>query len=265
MRGVKRFAAASIGLSLVLAAACSQTSPGDPIERSPGPLIDERAGESPSPGMSEDAGGGEASDPATEQGLPRFEGGVFRIGPTLRDVLIGRNWTPGCPVAIHDLRVVHVSYWNFRGDVGTGPLVLHERVAKDVLWVFQRLFRAKFRIQKIKLAAKDRPITPEDYWNKSRRSVTASFNCRPATDGTTLSQHSYGWAVDINPLQNPYVRSDGTTLRHIAQPFKDRSLRRMGMIHDGDIVVRSFAAIGWEWGGHWHTLKDYMHFSLTGR
>jgi hypothetical protein len=265
MGGVKRFAAASIGLSLVLAAACSQTLTRDRTERSPEPFIDERASESPAPGASDDAGAEETSDPAKEQGRPRFEGGVFRIGPTLRDVLIGRNWTPGCPVAIHDLRVLRVSYWNFRGGVGTGPLVLHERVARDVLWVFQRLFRAKFRIQDIELAAKDRPITRKDYWDKTRRSVTASFNCRPATDSTTLSQHSYGWAVDINPLQNPYVRSDGSTLRHIAQEFKDRSLQRMGMIHDGDVVVRSFAAIGWEWGGNWHTLNDYMHFSLTGR
>ena len=261
---MKRFVAASIGLSLVLAAACSQTSAADPTERSPEPLIDERASEGPAAGMSEDAGDEETTDPA-EQSPPRFRRGVFQVGPTLRGVLIGRNWTPGCPVAIHDLRVVNVSYWNFRGGVGTGPLVLHERVARDVLWVFQRLFRARFRIQDIELAAKDRPITREDYWDKSRRSVTASFNCRPATDSTTLSQHSYGWAIDINPLQNPYVRSDGSTLRHIAQEFKDRSQQRMGMIHDGDIVVRSFAAIGWEWGGHWHTLKDYMHFSLTGR
>jgi hypothetical protein len=264
MGGVKRCAAASIGLSLVLAAACSQTLADDSTERSPEPFIDERASESPASDMSEDAGGEEASDPA-ERSRQRFEGGVFRIGPTLRDVLIGRNWTPGCPVAIDDLRVVRVTYWNFRGGVGTGPLVLHERVARDVLWVFQRLFRARFRIQDIELAAKDRPITRKDYWNESRRSVTASFNCRPATDSTSLSQHSYGWAIDINPLQNPYVRSDGSTLRRIAQEFKDRSSQRIGMIHDGDVVVRSFAAIGWEWGGHWHTLKDYMHFSLTGR
>jgi D-alanyl-D-alanine carboxypeptidase len=196
---------------------------------------------------------------------PVFRGGVRRIGHELRDVLIGRNWTPGCPVPLKDLRLVEVSYWDFEGVVRTGPLVLNERVAKDILWVFKRLFRARFPIQEIHLAAKDRPITPEDYWDRSRRSVTASFNCRPATGSTSLSHHSYGWAIDINPLQNPYVRGDGTVLRHIAKPFRDRSLRRKGMIHDGDIVVRSFARIGWEWGGHWNTLKDYMHFSLTGR
>ena len=206
----------------------------------------------------------EGPDQAMEV-TPRFEGGVFAIGPGLRERLTGRNWRPGCPVPLEDLRLVRVSYWNFDGDVRTGPLVLNERVASDVLWVFRRLFRTRFPIEEIKLAAKDRPITPEDYWDRSRRSVTASFNCRPATGSTTLSQHSYGWAIDINPLQNPYVRNDGSVLRFIAKPFRNRSLDVKGMIHDGDIVVRSFAAIGWEWGGHWHTLKVYMHFSLTGR
>ena len=164
---------------------------------------------------------------------PVFGGGVSRIDPELREVLTGRNWKPGCPVPLEDLRLVRVSYWNFEGEVAQGPLVLHERVASDVLWVFRRLFRAKFPIQEIKLAAKDRPITPKDYWDRTRRSVTASFNCRPATGSTTLSQHSYGWAIDINPLQNPYVRNDGSVLRHIAKPFRNRSLQRKGMIHDG--------------------------------
>jgi hypothetical protein len=262
-----RFVAVSIALALLLAAACSQAPVIGPSVAS-GEPTNQAPTETRSPGTRLDKGEGDGSDTDTDAdaGSPPFEGGVFRIASTLRNVLIGRNWKPGCPVPIHDLRVVRVSYWNFRGRVRTGPLVLNERVANDVLWVFRQLFRARFRIQEIRLAAKDRPLTPKDYWNKSRRSVTASFNCRPATGSTTvLSEHSYGWAIDINPLQNPYVRNDGTTLRQIAQRFRDRSRQLKGMIHEGDIVVRSFAAIGWEWGGHWHTLKDYMHFSLTGR
>ena len=54
-------------------------------------------------------------------------------------------------------------------------------------------------------------------------------------------------------------------LRRAAKPYVDRSLGEPGMIEPGDVVVRSFATIGWEWGGDWVTLKDYMHFSLTGR
>ena len=196
---------------------------------------------------------------------PRFEGGVSRIGPFLRERLVGRNWHPGCPVGVDDLRHVRVSYWDFKGHVRTGPLIVHEMAARDVLGVFRRLFRAEFAIHRIKLPPRYRPPRPGDYWN-STRNRTAAFNCRPATGNPgSLSHHSYGWAIDINPLQNPYVASDGSVLRRAAKPYTDRTLREPGMVHPGDVVVRSFARIGWEWGGDWVTLKDYMHFSLTGR
>jgi hypothetical protein len=199
------------------------------------------------------------------QAAPRFEGGVTRIGPFLQARLVGRNWHPGCPVGVEDLRHVEVSYFDFKGHVRTGPLIVHEMAADDVLWVFRRLFDAGFAIHRIKLPPRYRAPRPGDYWN-STRNRTAAFNCRPATGNPgSLSHHSYGWAIDINPLQNPYVAPDGSVLRRAAKPYIDRSLHEPGMVHPGDVVVRSFARIGWEWGGDWVTLKDYMHFSLTGR
>ena len=180
----------------------------------------------------------------------------------MRERIVGRDWHPGCPVALSDLRVLTVSYWGFGGRVRQGPLIVNRTVASDVLWVFRRLFRARFPIRHIALAAKYHPPRPSDYF--STRDVTAALNCRPVTDGTALSQHSYGWAIDINPLENPYVRSDGSVLRRAAKPFLDRSQDLTGMIHPGDVVVRSFARIGWGWGGDWVTIKDYMHFSLPG-
>jgi hypothetical protein len=198
--------------------------------------------------------------PATTR-PPKFQGGVSALDGAARRLVLRRNWHPGCPVPVVDLRLVTASYWDFAGDVREGPLVLHKRVANDVLWVFRQLFRARFPIHRIDLAPRPQPID----WN-STRNLTSSFNCRAATGNPgSLSQHSYGWAVDINPLQNPYVRLDGSVLRAAAKPYRDRSHDRPGMIHPGDVVVRSFAHIGWEWGGNWHTLKDYMHFSLTGR
>jgi hypothetical protein len=194
----------------------------------------------------------------------RFVGGSYRIGPWLRSELIGRNWRPGCPVGLDELRAVRVSYWSFRGTVRSGPLIVNEAVARDVLWVFRRLFHARFPIHRIHLPPRYHPPRPEDRF--STRNLTSSFNCRPATGNPgSLSHHSYGWAIDINPLQNPYVRSDGSVLRLAVKPYLDRTLTRRGMIHAGDVVVRSFARIGWAWGGNWTTLKDYMHFSLTGR
>jgi hypothetical protein len=190
-----------------------------------------------------------------------FAGGVFPLTRTVRRHIRAMNWHPGCPVPLDDLRLVRVRYWNFRGQVRTGPLVLNRKVARDVLWVFRQLFRARFPIHRIDLAPRPKPID----WD-STRNLSSSFNCRAATGNPgVLSEHSYGWAVDINPLQNPYVRSDGSVLRAAAKPYRDRTLHRVGMIHPGDIVVRSFAAIGWGWGGDWRTIKDYMHFSLTDR
>jgi hypothetical protein len=194
-----------------------------------------------------------------------FEGGVSRIGPFLQRRLVDRNWHPGCPVAIDDLRHVRVRYRDYKGRVRTGPLIVHETVATGVLGVFRRLYRADFRIHRIKLPPSYRPPRPGDYWN-STRNRTAAFNCRPATGSPgSLSHHSYGWAIDINPLQNPYVSSSGAVLRRAAKPYVDRSRHAPGMIGRDDVVVRAFARIGWEWGGDWVTLKDYMHFSLTGR
>ena len=211
---------------------------------------------------------GSPTPPAPTEGQARperFEGEVSRIGPFLADRLTGRNWHPGCPVAIEDLRHVQVSYWDFKQNVRSGPLIVHESVADDVLWVFRRLFRAGFAIHRVGLPARYRPPHPSDYW-QSTQSRTAAFNCRPATGNPgSVSQHSYGWAIDINPLQNPYVTGDGNVLRRAARPYTDRTLHEPGMIHPGDVVVRSFAKIGWGWGGDWVTLKDYMHFSLTGR
>lgn len=256
-----RFVSMLVAFAVVLAA-CSQTRAGDDVGTPSEPAYGEIVTETRAVGT-----GSLPPEPAVpeEDEPPRFEGGVYRISPALRRTLVGRSWHPGCPVPIDDLRHVRVSYWNFVGEVRTGPLIVNEMVAHDILWVFRQLFRARFPIQHIILPPRWRPPRPQDYWSKNRSSPTAAFNCRPATGSTSLSHHSYGWAIDINALQNPYVLNDGTVLRHIAKPYRDRSLHRKGMIHDGDIVVRSFAQIGWVWGGHWRTLKDYMHFSLTGR
>jgi len=230
---------------LLLAVAC--TSPTDPSVVRPA----SNAVLSPTPS----AYGGQ--EPATTA----FAGGIYPLTGQVRRHIRTMNWHPGCPVPLDDLRLVRVRYWNFRGQVRTGPLVLNQKVARDVLRVFRRLFRSRFPIHRIDLAPRPKPIDWE-----STRNLSLSFNCRSATGNPgVLSEHSYGWAVDINPLQNPYVRSDGSVLRAAARPYRDRTRRRVGMIHPGDVVVRSFAAIGWGWGGNWQTIKDYMHFSLTGR
>ncbi len=86
----------------------------------------------------------------------------------------------------------------------------------------------------------------------------------PVAGTSRWSEHAYGRAIDVNPVQNPYVAG-----RHVSPPagrrYADRARRAPGMIHAGDAVVRAFAAAGWGWGGAWRTARDYQHFSASGR
>ncbi|MFW6031301.1 MAG: M15 family metallopeptidase [Myxococcota bacterium] len=93
---------------------------------------------------------------------------------------------------------------------------------------------------------------------------TSAFNCRRMTSGSRWSEHAYGTAIDVNPIQNPYVR--GAVVQPPAgEAYVDRTATRKGMLRAGGPVVGAFAEAGWKWGGEWRTMKDYQHFSVSGR
>jgi hypothetical protein len=191
---------------------------------------------------------------------PEFEGTIKRIGPVLRDRMTGVSWHRGCPVHIRDLRHLTVSRWGYDGEVHDGKLVVNRRQARKVRTVMEKLFEARFPIRRMRLI--------DHYGASDHRSMnannTSAFNCRYVAGTTRWSEHAYGRAIDLNPVQNPYVRPDGTASPAKGQPYVDRSKRHKGMIHAGDAVVRAFASVGWGWGGYWSSPKDYQHFSSTG-
>lgn len=179
----------------------------------------------------------------------------------------GTTWHKGCPVSLSELRLLTLRYWGFDGQVHQGPMVVNARVASDVVKIVRRLFAARFPIKQMHLAVPYRG--PQDDNPYDKRDYTVGFNCRPVLtahgEGNSFSQHAYGLAIDINPMENPYVAADGFVKNFYARRYRNRSLQRRGMIRPGDVVVRAFAAVGWKWGGYWKSEKDYMHFSLTGR
>ena len=95
--------------------------------------------------------------------------------------------------------------------------------------------------------------------------LSTAFNCRAVTGGTGWSEHSYGRALDINPLRNPYISSRGTVLPPGGRAFVERDPSVIGVIVEGGPAVAAFDAVGWQWGGRWRTIKDYQHFSASGR
>jgi hypothetical protein len=195
----------------------------------------------------------------------RFVGRITPLPGALEAEMRGTTWRPGCPVPLSDLRLLALSYWGFDDRPHIGPLVVNESAGADIVWVFRQLFEHRFPIHDLKLA---RAFHPAQENHDTPGDPTAAFNCRPVVtpfgpSATTFSQHSYGLAVDINPIENPFVEN-GYVRNRYSRPYRDRSRQAPGMIHQGDLVVRSFAAIGWGWGGDWSSGQDYMHFSQSG-
>ncbi len=173
---------------------------------------------------------------------------------------VALSWREGCPVHWHDLSVVTVAYWGYDGARHTGNLVVHDGQAAKIRNAFGALYDNRFQIRRI------HPV--DTFGADDDRSMannnTSAFNCRRVAGTTTWSEHSYGRAIDINPVQNPYVKGSSVD-PPAGKDWTNRGSVTPGMIVDGDIVVRAFAAHSWEWGGHWRTAKDYQHFSLSGR
>jgi hypothetical protein len=168
------------------------------------------------------------------------------------------SYRPGCPVGPAQLRRLELSYWDFRGRRRIGSIVVRDTAARGVVSVFRKLYAARFPIRRLRLV--------EAYRGSDDASMaadnTSGFNCRFVSGTRRWSQHAFGLAIDINPVENPYV--DGRRVRPpTGRRFLDRSRRRPGMVVEGDAVVRAFASIGWHWGGRWSP-PDYQHFSATG-
>ncbi len=192
---------------------------------------------------------------------PVFRGAARPLAPAERAAMEGVSWRPGCPVGLEELRLLVVSHWGFDGRLHRGRLVVHASAARPLLAVFRRLFQARFPIRRM------RPI--EAYGGSDFRSIeadnTSAFNCRRATGSGRWSEHAYGRAVDVNPIENPYVEG-GRVYHARSRPYLDRSRARPGMALPGGVLVRAFRAVGWGWGGDWKgRVRDYQHFSASGR
>lgn len=193
--------------------------------------------------------------PATAAPRP-FAATISRV--TAEDLYA--SWRPGCPVPVEGLRAIDVTHFGNDGVVRMGRLIVAADLAPGVVDILRDLYAVRFPIQRMD------PIDVFD--GDDNRSIsannTSAFNCRAVTGGSGWSEHAYGRAIDVNPFVNPYVKGD-TVLPPEAAPYTDRSRNDPGMIHAGDAVVRAFEARGWAWGGYWRSLKDYQHFSTTGR
>ena len=150
---------------------------------------------------------------------------------------------------------VKVSYINMNGESEMGELVVNEEIAAEVVDIFREIYQCRFPINK---------MIPIDFYNcnddKSMEdNNTSCFNYRLVSGSRKLSDHSFGKAIDINPLFNPFVKRKKVSPEN-GKMYTDRNLQQEGMIQKNDCVVNAFKSRGWYWGGNWKHSKDYQHF-----
>jgi len=183
--------------------------------------------------------------------------GASRLGGRDLERIAGVSWRDGCPVPTDDLRILNVTYVGFDGRRRAGELVCHYQVAGDLLEIFKELYEAEFPIGRVRLVDEygaDDVLSMDD-------NNTSAFNYRKISGSAKLSRHAYGLAIDINPVQNPYVESAGDIVQPEAgRAYLDRGNARPGMIVPGNPAHKAFISRGWTWGGDWKNQKDYQHF-----
>lgn len=192
-----------------------------------------------------------------------YQSSISQITPQIKKRMIeGNSWRNSCPVSLEDLRYLRVKHIDFRGKEMMGEIVVHKGVAVEVTEIFKNLYETAYPIKKMKLVSSYKG----NDWQSIEADNTSAFNCRNATGSKQWSKHSYGKAIDINPIENPYVSRQGhishkasLTYRkraHTNATFKDKAI-----LLKNDQTVQLFKKYDWEWGGDWHGVKDYQHFS----
>ena len=207
---------------------------------------------------------------AGNAGIPGAGGGRNYSGPESRKCSKrkGRNGSRngagggrGAVLPREDLRYLRVLHKDLEGNTKEGELICNAYIAEDLLDIFRALYENGYPIEKIRLV--------DEYDADDLRSMadnnSSSFNFRRISHSAHLSKHSYGLAVDINPLYNPYVKwVDGKRVLEPdnAEPYLDREGDYPYKITRDDLCCRLFFEHGFTWGGDWKNSKDYQHFEL---
>ena len=171
----------------------------------------------------------------------------------------GKSFKQECTTPREDLRYLRVLHYNKEGEELEGELICHKDIADDLLDIFRKLHEARYPIERMVLV--------DEYDADDEASMqdnnSSAFNFRFISGTRSLSRHSRGMAIDINPLYNPYVRQRGGRVLvspENAKAYTDRAKAFPYKIVRDDLCVRLFKEHGFTWGGDWKNSKDYQHF-----
>ena len=188
-------------------------------------------------------------------------------GDAVYERIAGKSYRPNPDIALRDLMYLRIPHYDYDHKVRLGEMIVNRDAAVDTLAVFRDLYEAEYEIESMRLIddfwAGDGDSSD---WASIRANNTSAFCYRTITDGSALSNHALGRAIDLNPAQNPYVRISGGAPYGVAEedlPYVDRQSGLPHMILKGDVCEAAFEEHGFSWGGDWTGPIDYQHFEKT--
>ena len=182
----------------------------------------------------------------------------------------GKSYVKNDNISLNDLRYIKLNYYNFNNEIEFGELIVNKDIVDDIIYIFKNLFINKYQIKSIKLIDCYDGINQNDADYKSMQdNNTSSFNYRIIKNTNNLSYHAYGLAIDINPLNNPYIINingkldyDSLTEEELYYALNRNKDIPHVITHD-DIAYQLFIERGFKWGGDWnpkYQSLDYQHF-----
>lgn len=178
----------------------------------------------------------------------------YPIPESVKARMQGKSMKDNEIISYNQLRYLKLPYYDFDGQIQKGELVCNQSIARDLLCIFRDLFSEQYPIGSIRLV----DDFDADDETSMQANNTSCFNYRPVPGMSKLSRHALGLAIDINPMQNPYIR--GSKVRPAtATEYVDRTKDFPHKIDKNDLCFKVFTSYGFTWGGIWRN-KDYQHF-----
>lgn len=166
-------------------------------------------------------------------------------------------------ISYEELRYVHILHYDFEGKLAEGELICNESIAEDLVKIFYELYRNEYQLEKVRLIDE---YDGDDYASMEDNN-TSCFNYRTMAEGSSLSKHALGLAIDINPFYNPYITYNDDGSENVfpsgSEAYANRDAAFPYKIDENDLCYKLFTAYGFTWGGNWNSCKDYQHFQKT--
>ena len=170
---------------------------------------------------------------------------------------VEKTYRKGCPVGRSKLSTITMNYYGRDKLMHRGVLIIRTDLVPEIKRSFQKGLDARFPIAKMD--------NPNVYGGNDPKQMeannTSGFNCRKVVGNPyAQSPHSYGTAIDVTPVQNPYRDSRGKWWPENGKSYIDRTPLRFGMLSAGSSLTKQLRSDGFFWGGLWNPGRDYQHF-----